>query len=67
MPLSSATRTAFVLYAYRPILLRQRATIFTRKRHHGIALYPVAHRPELPAHHQLSQQRWLLEKGPHRC
>jgi len=34
---------------------------------HASSLLHARARPVLPAHHQLSQQRWLLEKGPHRC
>jgi len=52
------------------------ASLFTLSRHlglwqalcqHASSLLHARARPVLPAHHQLSQQRWLLEKGPHRC
>jgi len=41
------------------------ASLFTLSR--AASLLHARHRPVLPAHHQLSQQRWLLEKGPYRC
>ncbi len=34
---------------------------------HAAMLLHTRPHPELPAHPLQRQQRWLLEKGPHRC